>query len=246
MPFTGSHPAAVLPLMRLGLVPSALVIGSMSADLPYYLPIPIDSASTHSAVGILGVDLLLGWSSFVIWQLLVAPMALALAPSALRARLRWHPDAGRPLLLVLSLWIGATTHVVWDEFTHIGRFGYRHVAWLAERHGPLDGYRWAQYGSGVVGALLIALAVVRWWRSAPVVVAPESQLSPRARVVIPVLVALATVGAAVTGFTWALAQDEGLRRALFLTATWGGGAGLVVVLAAAGWFRSSVSDEAAG
>lgn len=41
MPFTGSHPAAVLPLLRWGLIPSALVIGSMSPDLGYFLPLGI-------------------------------------------------------------------------------------------------------------------------------------------------------------------------------------------------------------
>lgn len=171
MPFTGSHPAAVLPLIRLGLPPSALVIGSMAADLPYYLPIPVDSTTTHSATGVLGVDLLIGLLSLVVWQTLVAPLAVAVAPSALRARLPpaaarwWLPgDLRRPLLVVVALVAGAATHVIWDEFTHIGRFGYRHLPWLAEQHGPLAGYRWAQYGSGVVGAVLILLALQRWWR----------------------------------------------------------------------------------
>ena len=39
MPFTGSHPAAVLPFLRSGLPPSALVIGSMAPDFPYYFQI---------------------------------------------------------------------------------------------------------------------------------------------------------------------------------------------------------------
>ena len=51
MPFTGSHPAAVLPLMRWGLMPSALVIGSMVPDLPYFLPVP-DLGNTHSLIGL--------------------------------------------------------------------------------------------------------------------------------------------------------------------------------------------------
>ncbi|MDQ7908342.1 DUF4184 family protein [Phytohabitans sp. ZYX-F-186] len=45
MPFTGSHPAAVLPLVRWGLPPAALVIGSMVPDLPYYLPTPVNVLS---------------------------------------------------------------------------------------------------------------------------------------------------------------------------------------------------------
>jgi hypothetical protein len=244
VPFTGSHPAAVLPLIRLGLPASALVIGSMVPDLPYYLPIPVQASTTHSLVGILGVDLLLGLLSLAVWQSLVAPLAHAVAPEGLRARLpmpaaarrpRWDgDDARRLLLVVLSLLIGAATHVLWDEFTHIGRFGYRHLPWLAQQHGPLAGYRWAQYGSGVVGAVLIAFAVVRWWRAAPVTdPAPASSLSRRAVLVVLGSVGLATLGGVLTALAWAADRGQGVRRALFLIATWGGGAGLVAVLASA-------------
>ena len=38
MPFTGSHPAAVLPLLRTPLPASALVAGSVAPDIPFYLP----------------------------------------------------------------------------------------------------------------------------------------------------------------------------------------------------------------
>ena len=268
MPFTGSHPAAVVPLMRLGLVPSALVIGSMTADLPYYLPLGIDSATTHSATGIFGVDLLLGLLSFAVWQLLVAPLAVAIAPSGLRARLPTQQPApsrrrgpGRParpgglshlgrladpgrdlrrlLLVVVSLWAGAATHVLWDEFTHINRFGYRHLGWLADQHGPLAGYRWAQYGSGVFGAVVIALAIRSWWRSAPVTdPTPEPGMPPRGSLIVLVSVLLATLGGAGTALAWAVLRDLGVRRALFLIATWGGGAGLVTVLVCAVLFRS--------
>ena len=45
MPFTGSHPAVVLPLLRIGMPASALVIGSLTPDLPYYLPTPFTWAA---------------------------------------------------------------------------------------------------------------------------------------------------------------------------------------------------------
>ncbi|WP_328421551.1 DUF4184 family protein [Micromonospora sp. NBC_00389] len=45
MPFTGGHVAAVLPLARSAWrAPSALVLGSMVPDLPYYLPLPLQAA----------------------------------------------------------------------------------------------------------------------------------------------------------------------------------------------------------
>jgi hypothetical protein len=241
MPFTGSHPAAVLPLMRLGLPPSALVIGSMVPDLSYYLPIPVNSAVAHTIVGIFSIDLPLGLLCFAIWQLLVAPLAVAVAPAGLRSRLprpvpprawRWQSDdLRRGLLLVVALLAGAATHVLWDEFTHIDRFGYWHVPWLAEMHGPLAGYRWAQYASTVGGALVLVLAARSWWRSAPITdPTPRSGLSDRAGSVVLAGVVLATLGGAGTGLVWAVLHDDGVRRALFLIATWGGGGGLVAVL----------------
>src|SRR5690349_16766547 len=107
-PLPESHPAAVLPLFRSGLLPSALVIGSMVPDLPYYLPIPVSSELTHSAAGVVGVDLLLGLLSFVIWHLLVEPLAVAVAPASLRRRLpalapiRWQWDDWRRGLVLLA------------------------------------------------------------------------------------------------------------------------------------------------
>lgn len=55
MPFTISHAVAVLPLTsarwRRWLVPSALVIGAMIPDWPYFFPSFADAGSTHAATG---------------------------------------------------------------------------------------------------------------------------------------------------------------------------------------------------
>ena len=150
MPFTFSHPAAILPLLPLRLVPSALVIGSMTPDLPYYVPgQPISSADTHAAGGIIGLDLALGALVFAVWHVLLAPTLVALAPAALRDRLA--PDlpvparryVGGPVavaLVLVSLAAGAATHVLWDAFTHPGRWGTDRIAWLTEMHGPFAGH----------------------------------------------------------------------------------------------------------
>jgi hypothetical protein len=87
VPFTASHPAAVLPLVRLGLVPSALVIGSMVPDVPYFVPSPVGAGTTHSAIGVVTVDVVLGLVLYAVWHGLLAPGAVALAPAALRRRL---------------------------------------------------------------------------------------------------------------------------------------------------------------
>lgn len=231
-----------MPFLRTGLVPSALVIGSMAPDLPYYVPIPVNWSVTHSAAGVVGVDLLLGLVAFVVWQGLLVPVAVALAPDALRGRLapglpvppRTHVASVRATtLLVGSLVLGAATHVLWDAFTHADRWGTEHIPWLAAKHGPLEGYRWMQYLGGLVGAAVLAAVLWRWWRRTEST--PETQripaLSRRAAFGVGAVVAVSALVGAAAG----AASAEGPRVAAFLVATWGGGAALAaaVVCAAA-------------
>ena len=53
MPFTPSHAAAVLPFLRTPLPASALVVGSITPDLPFYLPVGFPWP-THTALAVLG------------------------------------------------------------------------------------------------------------------------------------------------------------------------------------------------
>jgi hypothetical protein len=238
VPFTGSHPAAVLPLFR-PLVPSALVIGSMVPDLGYYVPLPVSSPSMHTLPGVLGADLLAGLLCFVLWQVLVAPVVVAASPAGLRSRL--GPDLPVPwrsylrpralALTVASLWVGAATHVGWDEFTHPRRFGPAHVTWLAERHGALPGYAWAQYASGVVGGVVLVTATLHYLRTTkPTGAQRVPALSRRAAVLGLAAVATATLAGGLYAARFGMIQNEPIRHTLFLIATWGGGTGLGALL----------------
>ncbi|GAB3245971.1 DUF4184 family protein [Kineosporia babensis] len=243
MPFTGSHPAAVLPLLGTRLVPSALVIGSMSPDLLYYLALPDPvrwrwSEVSHSPFGIVGFDLAMGLLAFLIWHGLIVPLAVAISPAALRDRLA--PELPVPLLhharrvpvIVLSLWIGAATHVLWDEFTHPGRWGTENIPWLAEQHGLLLGYRWGQYGSSVVGLALIGWVLLRWWmRTSP---QPGLQRVAALRPAVAagvwlIVLSCAGVGAGI-GLWASISGALGTGSLAFLVATYGGGAGMAAVL----------------
>ncbi len=236
MPFTGSHIAAVLPLARSAwLVPSALVIGSMVPDLPYYLPLPVGATLTHSFVGVLGVDVVLGLVALALWHGLLARFLIAISPARLRERLppptrqrRW--SAGRAAMLVVSLMVGALTHVLWDSFTHDGMWGAAHIGWLAESHFGMAGYRWAQRVSTVVGAVVVVVWLVRWWRTQ----SPATEQPPPAGRVLVVAawtaIGLATAGGAAVAATGEVAP----QRMLFLAVTTAGGAALTtaIVLAA--------------
>jgi hypothetical protein len=142
-------------------------------------------------------------------------------------------------LTVLALVVGAATHVLWDEFTHAEGWGPAHVAVLRVEVGGLRGYDWAQYGSGVLGALALAWWLRRWWARTPPAPVPPS--GPVARWVWPGLLALAVVVGAV-----AAVGDPDLGSAGFAAATRGGGAAAAVaLLLAAGWhLRRSRTDRA--
>lgn len=152
---------------------AALAAGGMSPDLPYYLPgdrwAPMPA--THSFWGVLSWDLLFGLAIWAAWCLARQPLH-DLAPRYIRSR--WHhPAIGfqgwkRAPVAVL---IGSITHVVWDEFTHAGRFGTTHLSNLANTYpsplGPLEGYRYLQYASGVLGLVVLLWAWQRIPRVAP-------------------------------------------------------------------------------
>jgi hypothetical protein len=235
VPFTPSHAAAVLPFVGTALPASALVIGSVAPDLPYYLPVDLPW-ETHTASAVVTVDLLLGGLAWVVWHALLAEPALAWAPGALRARLRDVPlglavrvrSARGLLLTALALIVGSATHVLWDEFTHAGRWGTANLPALAGDWGPLPGYRWLQYASGVLGGAVLLLWLVRWWRRAPRAPLPAAPAAWPAWTVIAGAGLLAGVAGAIA------ASDS--RTAAWLGATWGGGAALAAaVLLAAVW-----------
>jgi Domain of unknown function (DUF4184) len=235
VPFTGSHPAAVLPFFRV-LVPSALVIGSMVPDLPYYVPSPVPASVTHSAAGS-WFDLLTGVIAFVWWQAALAPVARSAAPTGIRARLapartlRSFRSPRQGILVLVSICVGIVTHIVWDEFTHGGRWGARHITWLATTHRGLSGYEWAQYASGLAGILVLLLATARWWTTT----APTESHGPalrHARRLWLSIAAAAGIGV-VAGFAIAHARGAAFHPAMFAAARVGGGAGLLVILVTA-------------
>jgi hypothetical protein len=126
VPYTFAHPAAVLPLRRfcpeLGVF-AALVIGSMTPDLGYFVGDTELAFRAHSALGLLTECLPLGIVSYILAFILYVP-ATRLLPSPHRQALQAIRPFSLPtsirsfLVLALALILGAATHNVWDAFTH--------------------------------------------------------------------------------------------------------------------------------
>lgn len=132
MPFTLAHPAAVLPLRRIGLLRTVpLVIGAMVPDMQYFLPwrlakhlpeVTQPYFGSHTFFGTFTFDLPVALSILLLLWLLRVPLAAPLgARGGAKCRIALERFGSRPLnwaLAPLSVLIGAWTHLVWDSFTH--------------------------------------------------------------------------------------------------------------------------------
>jgi hypothetical protein len=175
MPFSFSHPAAVLPVhsrLKKWIALPALVVGSIVPDMAYYLPMPehfkenahtlLGTFTSSLPVGIL-VLLLVYWIGEETVFLLPQPHC-----EALRGRLK-VPALRLPeiLLGVLGITIGAWTHVIWDSFTHEGTWVEVRVPLL---HNVLigksvHGYDILQNLSSAVGLCVLLYVYDKWIKS---------------------------------------------------------------------------------
>jgi hypothetical protein len=237
VPFTVSHVAAVLPMVgRTDRLPAAaLVIGSMAPDYPWFLTGGRTAGLSHSPVGVVTVDLAVGLLAVVVWRLLVQAPLRDLVPRLLGERLPRSPGVLAADLpwLALGVVVGTLTHVVWDSFTHAGRWGLDLVPWLRTEHLGLPGYKWAQFGSGLLG--LVVLVVWGLRRLARTVPDPEGlRSSADERRVAWVLVATGTLAGAMAAL---LAFSGTPERTLFRVVTLGGAAAATgLLLACALWW----------
>lgn len=180
MPFTPSHAVIALPFIRTPLVPAAIAIGAMTPDLPLFVRgVGLDYSFTHTFANVVWTAVV-ALALFIVWRAVLRPAVPELAPRWLARRLpeEWAVGgveaAGRavgvgekrayPLLLGVSLILGVLSHIVWDLFTHEGRWGVQVLPALDEMWGPLAGFKWLQHGSSVLGLVIIGVWALLWWR----------------------------------------------------------------------------------
>lgn len=237
MPFTFAHPAAILPFRHWfassnGAL-SALVVGSVIPDFPYFFLFLPSADVTHSWVGLFKWCLPLAFVVWLFWRWLVVPLLIDVVPSFVGQRLRlipvvWPKSIGAWLLALCAVCLGAATHLLWDGFTH--RLGFvvqmfpemeREVfAWQGY---TLTVYRLLQHLSSLVGVSVLLFFCVRWWHSTP----PEGSYQPRDFAwLLTVLVALLLMGVVRVWWFWGTFIAE---KVLFLNVVWMIRWGLVVV-----------------
>ncbi|MDH6491116.1 DUF4184 family protein [Streptomyces sp. SAI-127] len=270
MPFTLSHAAAVLPAVRTDgtgrgrLVPAVLVAGSFSPDMTYYAASVVSGAMefgtvTHSFPGVFTIDVLVAWALVGLWLLLREPL-VALLPRGRQGGVATLLSCGAPRARVTAAlavrWyasavLGALTHVVWDAFTHLDRWGMRLFPVLGREVAGSPLYWYLQYGGSALAAVVIAVFCGYALRRAPVATEPRGVpvLSVRDRWwAVAVIGGCMTVGALQRASRWwAYWGSTAKPWELIPTLCFGAGAGLVlgILLYAAGvrlWRPAPVSD----
>ncbi|SHH14908.1 DUF4184 family protein [Massilia sp. CF038] len=171
MPFTFSHPAAVLPLLRpLGRFGSlsALVIGSTAPDLSFIVPMGLSRAQTHAPAALLTYCLPAGLLAYLAFHLILKLPLLRLSSGSLHDRL--CQVAAAPLAtwraVVASLLCGALTHLLWDGFTHQGTVIVAALPFLRLPLWAGDGYTFYVFSalqqlSSVLGLIVLAVWLKR-------------------------------------------------------------------------------------
>jgi hypothetical protein len=189
MPFTPSHAVVALPFVRTRLVPAAIAVGAMTPDLALFTRgLPLSYGRTHDLLW-LPATITLAFVLLLVWRCGLRPAARELSPAWLARRLPASWDGGvragwsetlrgdergstgeharriswsALALLVASLALGVVSHIVWDLFTHEGRWGVEWFPALDEMWGPLSGYKWLQHGSSAIGLVIIGVWFVVW------------------------------------------------------------------------------------
>ena len=161
MPFTLSHPAAVIPFARGRFVVPALIIGSMSPDVLYFLPYQPQSHFTHTLPGLFTFCLPTSLVLLLIYRRVLEQPFLSLLPTAQRKPLRSNHVGW----LLGSILLGAVSHLFWDSFTHDYGLGVLLFPML-ERAFNLGGeqlpvYKLLQYLSTVLGFLICLIWLVQ-------------------------------------------------------------------------------------
>lgn len=206
MPFTLSHPAAILPLRGSRYLRTApLIIGAVTPDLPYFAPGGIAHLipETHEFEASYTICALLGYLTLVAIFVLRRPLTALMSPRArwlcLEGLEPFRSGGSAWLFAALAIIVGIWSHLLWDSFTHLdGWFVHRISALSAPvQIGPFTEpvCHVLQYVSSAFGLLVM---VIWYWRlPAPQAVPPDPG-APRSAVG-PILMLVTTASLLIGG-----------------------------------------------
>ena len=172
MPFTFSHPAIVLPLIKyFGRYFSwtGLIIGSMTPDFEYFLRTKIQSYFSHTIGGLFYFDLPIGVLLSFVFHNFIRNTLYDNLPNTYRSRLTvyktfdWNNYFKEHYFVVISsVFIGSSSHLFWDSFTHLHGYFTQTYPILQSTFDiagyKIRAYKLLQHFSSLIGGLVIGIA----------------------------------------------------------------------------------------
>lgn len=175
MPFTFSHPAIVLPLTYFSkkwFSLTGLVIGSLTPDFEYFLRMRIKSNYSHTLDGLFWFDLPLGLLLAFLFHDIVRNSLFENLPTFFKSRFSafrqfdWNGHFKKNwFVVVISILIGASSHILWDSFTHENGYFVQTIPTLSNtidlfgRQIPI--LKILQHSSTIIGGIVIVFAVYK-------------------------------------------------------------------------------------
>lgn len=166
MPFTFSHPAILLPLIRKRsklFSATGLIVGSITPDFEAFLRLNMNKYHGHTWSGMFWFDMPLGIMLSLVFQLIIKIPLFNHLPQSLQFRLRGHGGGHwlsnlktHYLTFLISLFLGIFSHLLWDACTHLN-FSYPDAITSTLRWGGVRVYIIIQYLSSLLGFAALAL-----------------------------------------------------------------------------------------
>lgn len=210
MPLTVSHAAAAIPLRRLRLPASALIMGAMAPDFEFFLRLTDSRLIAHTIPGLFVFCLPVGLIGLFLYHRFLKYPLIALLPHDHQVRL--YPPAqrftffpaGRFMKIVLALLLGTFSHMFWDAWTHYGGWFSGLFPMLDKDIGsigtrPQQLHDYLGYASSLGGFIVLWVAYRRWYRRAPVSeFCRPLRVSTPLRIAIGVLILMASTAGGLT------------------------------------------------
>ncbi len=163
MPFTASHTAIILPLLKRRIFSvSGLIMGSMVPDFEFFIRLEAHVVHGHSFWPMFWLNIPTALFCITLYHLVVRNQLILNLPLYFQKRFQpflnfdWISYVRTNYIKVLySILVGNISHLLWDSFTHYDGFAVTKIAFLNTEYWQIPMYLILQYGFSVLGALAI-------------------------------------------------------------------------------------------
>lgn len=163
MPFTASHTAIILPLLKQKkLSVSGLLMGSMVPDFEFFIRLQAHVIHGHSIDAMFWLNIPTAILCITLYHLVVRNQLILNLPLYFRKRFQpflnfdWITYFKLNYIKVISsILIGNISHLLWDSFTHFDGFVVTKIAFLNAEFWQIPLYHIMQYGFSVLGAFAV-------------------------------------------------------------------------------------------